>query len=51
MDIPTPKDGEVKGDKVHYEYWEKQNIKGISDYCEKDVEVLIQIIKKLKELR
>jgi 3'-5' exonuclease len=51
MDIPTPKDGEVKGDKVHYEYWEKQNIKGISEYCEKDVEVLIQIIKKLKELR
>ena len=51
MDIPTPKDGEVKGDKVHEEYWEKQNLKGISEYCEKDVEVLIKIIKKLKELK
>ena len=51
MDIPTPKDGEVRGDKVHQEYWEKQNLKGISEYCEKDVDVLIQIIKKLKELK
>ena len=51
MDVPTPKDGEVKGDQVHSEYWEKQNLKGISEYCEKDVDVLIQIIKKLKELK
>jgi DNA polymerase elongation subunit (family B) len=51
MEIPTPKDGEVNGDKVHEEYWEKQNLKGISEYCERDVEVLIQIIKKFKDLK
>jgi hypothetical protein len=51
MDIPTPKDGEIVGNQVHNEYWEKQNMKGIKEYCEKDVDVLIQIIKKLKELR
>ena len=51
MEIPTSKDGEVSGSKVHEEYWEKQNLKGIKDYCEKDVEVLIEIIKKLKSLK
>jgi hypothetical protein len=33
------------------EYWEKENLDGISKYCEKDVDVLVQIIKKLKELK
>jgi len=51
MEIQTSKDGEVNGDKVHEEYWEKQNLKGISEYCERDVEVLIQIIKKFKDLK
>ena len=51
MDIQTPKDGEITGDKVHSTYWEEQKLKEISDYCEKDVEVLVEIIKKLKELK
>jgi DNA polymerase elongation subunit (family B) len=51
LGIQTPKDGEVVGEKVHNQYWEKQNLKGISEYCEKDVNVLIEIIKKLKELQ
>ena len=51
MEIPTSKDGEVIGNKVHEEYWTNRNLKGISEYCEKDVEVLIEIIKKLKELK
>jgi DNA polymerase elongation subunit (family B) len=50
MDIPTPKDGEVTGDKVHHVYWEENKLKEITEYCEKDVEVLIHIIKKLKNL-
>jgi DNA polymerase elongation subunit (family B) len=50
MNIPTPKDGEISGDKVHSAYWEEQKLKEISEYCEKDVDVLVQIIKKLKEL-
>ena len=51
MGIPTPKEGNVNGDKVHSEYWDKQNLKEITEYCEKDVEVLINFIKKLKELK
>ena len=50
LDIPTPKDGEVTGDKVHETYWEKQDLKSISEYCEKDVIVLVDTIKKLKSL-
>jgi len=50
MDIPTPKDGEVTGDKVHKAYWNEDKLKEITEYCEKDVRVLIDIIKKLKNL-
>jgi predicted PolB exonuclease-like 3'-5' exonuclease len=50
LDIPTPKDGEVTGDKVHSAYWEKQMLKEISEYCERDVIVLVDAIKKLKSL-
>jgi predicted PolB exonuclease-like 3'-5' exonuclease len=51
MGIPTPKDGEVTGDKVHHAYWVEQKLPQISEYCEKDVQVLIEFIKKLKELK
>jgi hypothetical protein len=51
MGIPTPKEGEVTGDKVHHAYWVDQKLKEISEYCEKDVDVLIEFIKKLKELK
>jgi len=51
MGIPTPKDGDVTGGKVHQAYWVEQNLPQISEYCEKDVDVLIQFIKKLKELK
>lgn len=50
MDIPTPKNGEITGDKVHDAYWNKNMLKEISEYCEKDVAVLVDIIKKLKNL-
>jgi len=50
MDIPTPKDGEVTGDKVHSAYWDENKLKEITEYCERDVKVLIDIIKKLKKL-
>ena len=51
MGIETPKDGEVTGDKVHHTYWIEQKLPQISEYCEKDVDVLVQFIKKLKELK
>ena len=50
MDIPTPKDGAVNGESVHDAYWNKNMLKEIVEYCEKDVKVLIDIIKKLKNL-
>ena len=50
LDIPTPKDGEVTGDKVHHSYWVEDKLNEISEYCEKDVNVLIEVIKKLKSL-
>lgn len=50
LDIPTPKGGEVTGDKVHECYWDRDMLKEISEYCERDVIVLIDTIKKLKSL-
>lgn len=50
LDIPTPKDGEITGALVHKAYWEEQKIKEITEYCEKDVDVLIEAIMKLKSL-
>jgi hypothetical protein len=51
LDIPTSKDGEVTGDKVHDSYWIDNKLEEISKYCERDVEVLIEVIKKLKSLK
>jgi predicted PolB exonuclease-like 3'-5' exonuclease len=50
MDVPSPKEGDVTGDKVHDAYWNKNMLPEITAYCERDVLVLIDIIKKLKEL-
>ena len=51
LEIESPKNGEVTGENVHDAYWNKKMLKEISEYCEKDVEVLIHAIKKLKELK
>lgn len=50
LDIPTPKDGEITGANVHKAYWEEQKLKEIAEYCEKDVNVLIDTKMKLKSL-
>jgi predicted PolB exonuclease-like 3'-5' exonuclease len=50
LEIESPKNGEVKGENVHKSYWEEDRLKEISEYCEKDVIVLVDIIKKLKSL-
>jgi hypothetical protein len=50
MEVPTSKDGEITGEKVHDAYWNEGKLKQIAEYCEKDVKVLIDIIKKFKEL-
>ena len=51
LDIPTPKGGDVTGDKVHDCYWNKGMLKEIGEYCERDVDVLIDAIIKLKQLK
>jgi len=51
LEIPTPKDGEVTGDKVHTAYWDENKLKEITEYCEKDVKVLIDTINKLIGLK
>ena len=51
MEVPSPKNGEVTGDKVHDAYWNKNMLTEIAEYCERDVDVLIDVIKKLKELK
>jgi predicted PolB exonuclease-like 3'-5' exonuclease len=48
LDIPTSKDGEVTGDIVHEYYWNQNGLSKITEYCERDVLVLIDVINKLK---
>jgi hypothetical protein len=50
LGIESPKNMDVTGNKVHNAYWIDDNIDGITKYCERDVEVLIDVIKKLMEL-
>lgn len=51
MGIQTSKDGDISGENVHSSYWNENKISEITNYCEKDVKVLIEIIKKLKNLK
>lgn len=50
MDVPSSKEGEVTGDKVHESYWFQDKLPEIVEYCERDVQVLIDVIKKFKAL-
>ena len=50
MGVESSKNMEVTGNKVHDAYWIKKDIKGIVEYCEKDVLVLIDVIKKITNL-
>lgn len=50
MGVESSKTMEVTGNKVHEAYWIKNDIEGIVKYCEKDVLVLIDVIKKLTQL-
>lgn len=50
MNVPSPKGGEVIGSNVHDSYWNHNKLKEISEYCERDVMVLIDVIRKLKNL-
>jgi uncharacterized protein YprB with RNaseH-like and TPR domain len=51
LGVESSKTMEVTGNKVHEAFWVKKDIDGIVKYCEKDVLVLIDVIKKLNELK
>jgi len=50
MGVESSKNMEITGNKVHEAYWVNKDIKGIVEYCEKDVLVLIDVIKKITSL-
>lgn len=51
MGIDSPKTGEVSGNLVHDTYWNANGLTPIAEYCEKDVNVLVELIKKLYNLK
>ena len=51
LGVESSKTMEVTGNKVHEAFWVKKDIEGIVKYCEKDVSVLIDVIKKILKLK
>jgi uncharacterized protein YprB with RNaseH-like and TPR domain len=51
LGVESSKTMEVTGNKVHDTYWIKKDYEGIKKYCEKDVLVLIDVMKKLINLK
>jgi len=48
LDVESPKNGDLKGDLLHQFYYsEKKDINKIKEYCEKDVEATIKLVKKI----
>lgn len=50
LGIGSSKNTGVSGKEVHTTYWDKKDIDGIVKYCEEDVKVLVELIRKLKSL-
>lgn len=50
LGVESSKTMEVTGNKVHEAYWVNKDYEGIVKYCEKDVSVLIDVVKKLNNL-
>ena len=51
LGVPSPKTMEVTGNKVHEAFWINKDYDGIKNYCEADVLSLINVIKKLNQLK
>jgi DNA polymerase elongation subunit (family B) len=51
MGIESPKTGEVSGNLVHDTYWNANGLTPIAEYCEKDVNVLVELMKKIYNLK
>ena len=50
MGIPTPKSDEISGDKIHHLFWNENKYDIIKEYCEKDVDTVFEVVKKIKNL-
>mgnify|MGYP001159329196 CR=1 FL=1 len=50
MGIDSPKTGTITGNLVHDTYWNNNELESISKYCEKDVNVLVELVKKIYKL-
>ena len=50
LGFETPKDGKVDGSKIHKSYYMDNNISEIKEYCEKDVNALMDIVSHVKSL-
>jgi predicted PolB exonuclease-like 3'-5' exonuclease len=50
LGIESSKNMEVTGNKVHNSFWNENKYQEIQVYCEKDVEVLINVVKKIMSL-
>jgi hypothetical protein len=50
LGLDTPKEGNVDGSNIHKSYYEDNNISEIKEYCEKDVNALMDIISHVKSL-
>ena len=50
MGVESSKSDEMDGSRVHEVFYKEKNIDKINTYCEKDVKVLYEIVKKLQNL-
>jgi len=50
LGVDSPKLGEVKGSNIHKSFYIDNNINEITEYCERDVDSLIEIVSKVKNL-
>ena len=50
LGFETPKDGKVDGSNIHKSYYMDNNISEIKEYCEKDVNALMDIVSHVKSL-
>ena len=50
LGIDSSKSGDVNGSNVHDQYWNNNGLKEIAEYCERDVDVLVDVINKLNNL-
>lgn len=50
LGVESSKTESIDGSKVHTTYWNEKSIEKINQYCEMDVKVLYEVVKKLQSL-